>query len=77
MELITERVVSSVVVAMSSDRVACGRLMAIVHLDLIIVALRKQALIGGLRHISIPEEFDRGKARKELDRRSAKEVRLS
>ncbi|KAG1362257.1 hypothetical protein COCNU_10G004760 [Cocos nucifera] len=43
--------------AISFDSVICGRLMATIRRDLIAVALRKQALVGGLRHISIPKEF--------------------
>ena len=83
MRLIMGRVVSSVVVVMSSDRIVCGRLMVIVHPDLIAVALRKQTLIGGLRYVSIPkefgllEEFNRGEARKEFGQRSMEGVRLS
>ena len=83
MGLITERVGSLVVAVMSFDHVASGRLMVIVHLDLIAVALRKRALIGGLRCVSISEEFrlleefGRGEAWKKFDRRSAEGVRLS
>ena len=54
--------------------IGCGRLMVIVHLDLIAMALRKQTSIGGLRYVSISEEFElleefsRGEAWKGLDR---------
>ena len=49
--------------------------MVIVHSDLIAVALKKQELIGGLRYVSIPEEFG---LLEEFGRRGSSEgVRLS